>query len=155
MTKNNALKGLAIRSCAIIDPDRQAVRAVRADGEYVIAITVEASYAVKPISIGYNIKLANGVTVYGPSTAVQGRTIDFEAGETKTCRFSFKPKLALGVYFLSAGAAEVLTPEDEIHNYVMLDFVHDAFQFVVGSEQTSGLATLSGRLVSFTTIEAK
>ena len=27
---------------------------------------------------------------------------------------------------MSAGAAEVLTPEDEVHNYVMLDFVHDA-----------------------------
>jgi hypothetical protein len=148
-TNVSSVKGVKIGSCAIFDSEGRPIRALDADRYYVIAITIEATSPAKHISVGYNVKLGNGITVYGTSTAIQGHTFDFDAGESKVCRFSFLPKLALGTYFLSVGVAEVLTPEDEVQNYVMQDFVHDAFPFVVGSEQTSGLAKIDSTLVSF------
>jgi len=50
---------------------------------------------------------------------------------------------------LSAGVAATLTPDDEVHNYVMLDFIHDALPFAVNSNRDSGLADLKFSLVSF------
>jgi hypothetical protein len=154
-TQAAAPKGLTIRSTEILDAANQAVRGVSAGNEYVIAIAVAASDAVEHISVGFNIKLASGFVVYGTSTAVQGIFLSFSAGETKICRFTFRPELALGTYYLSAGAAETLTPEDEIHNYIMLDYVHDAMAFVVVSDQTSGVADLKSELVSFKVIAAQ
>jgi Wzt C-terminal domain len=149
-----ALQGLTIRSTEILDSTGKAVRGLEAGENYLIAITVTAATAVRNVSIGYNIKLANGVAVYGTSTAVQGHFLNFEGGETKVSRFTFKPDLGLGTYYLSAGAAETLTPEDEIHNYVMLDFVHDALPFVVVSDRNTGLADLKSNLISFEKIGA-
>jgi hypothetical protein len=148
-----APKGLTIRTTEILDKTGKSVRGVEPDNEYVIAITVVATVAIKNISVGYNIKLASGSVVYGTSTAVQGQFVDLQVGEVTTCRFSFKPDLALGTYFLSSGAAETLTPEDEIHNYVMLDFVHDALPFVVVSTRDTGIADLKSALVSFEKLE--
>jgi hypothetical protein len=144
-----ALKGLTIRSTEILDSTGKTVRGVEAGESYLIAITVTAARAVRNISVGYNIKLANGVAVYGTSSAVQGHFLNFEGGETKVSRFTFKPDLGLGTYYLSSGVAETLTPEDEIHNYVMLDFVHDALPFVVASDKNTGLADLKSDLISF------
>ncbi len=144
-----ALKGLTIRSTEILDSTGKTVRGVEPGEDYVIVIKVTAARTVRNISIGYNIKLANGVTVYGTSSAVQGHFLNFESGETKVSRFTFKPDLGLGTYYLSSGVAETLTPDDEIHNYVMLDFVHDALPFVVASDKNTGLADLKSDLISF------
>ena len=150
-----ALKGLTIRSTEILDSTGKTVRGVEPSEKYMIAITVRAAAAVKNISVGYNIKLANGVTVYGTSSAVQGHFLNFEGGETKVSRFTFKPDLGLGTYYLSSGVAETLTPDDEAHNYVMLDFVHDALPFVVASDRNTGLADLKSDLISFEKIGAQ
>lgn len=146
------LKGVTLISTEILDLAGHAVNGVDQGGEYIIAISARASQSVKNVSVGYNLKLPNGVTVYGTSSAVQGKFFDFAAGETRVTRFSFKPALALGTYFLSSGAAETLTPEDEIHNYVMLDFVHDALPFVVVAKPMSGIAKMSGRLISLESV---
>jgi hypothetical protein len=150
-----AFKGLTIHSTEILDSAGKAVRGLEAGENYLIAITVMAEGAVSNISVGYNIKLANGVAVYGTSSAIQGHLLNFESGETKTSRFTFKPDLGLGTYYLSAGVAQALTPEDEIHNYVMLDFVHDALPFVVASDKDIGLVDLKSNLVSFEKIGAQ
>jgi Wzt C-terminal domain len=147
--------GLTIRSTKILDSTGKTVRGVEAGENYLIAITVRAVGAVKNISIGYNIKLANGIAVYGTSSAIQGHFLNLEAGETKVSRFTFKPDLGLGTYYLSAGVAQVLTPDDEVHNYVMHDFVHDALAFVVVSDKNTGLADLKSDLVSFEKIGAQ
>jgi hypothetical protein len=142
-------KGLSITSTTITDGAGDSVRGLKADGDYFIEISVLAAEPVENVSVGYNIKLANGVTVYGTSSAIQGKFLNFAAGETQISRFTFRANLSLGTYYLSAGAAEVLTPEDEVHNYVMLDFVHDALPFVVVSDRLSGLCDLQSNLVSF------
>ncbi|SDJ71039.1 MULTISPECIES: Wzt carbohydrate-binding domain-containing protein [Bradyrhizobium] len=148
-SQSPALQDLTIRSTEILDSTGKPVRGLEAGETYLIAITVTAVRAVKNISIGYNIKLANGIAVYGTSSAIQGHLLDFEGGETKVSRFTFKPDLGLGTYYLSSGVAETLTPEDEIHNYVMLDFVHDALPFVVASDKNTGLANLKSEIISF------
>jgi hypothetical protein len=145
----NPPKGLSITSTAIRDGAGDPVRGLKAGGDYLIEISVLAAETVKNVSVGYNIKLANGLTVYGTSSAIQGKFLNFAAGETQISRFTFRANLALGTYYLSAGAAEVLTPEDEVHNYVMLDFVHDALPFVVVSDQVFGLCELQSNLISF------
>src|SRR5882724_7195158 len=103
-------KGLSIISTKIIDPEGNAVRGVWPGYDFVIAITVSAPEPVENVSVGYNIKLANGVAVYGTSSAVQGIFLNLAAKEVKVVRFSFRPTLSLGTYYLSAGAAQVLTP---------------------------------------------
>lgn len=148
------LKGVTLISTEILDLAGHAVNGVDPANEYVIAISVLANKPAKNVSVGYNIKLANGVVVYGTSSALQERFFNFSAGQTITARFSFKPNLALGMYFLSSGAAESLTPDDEVHNYVMLDFVHDAIPFVVVAKPASGITRLPGHLVSLEAIEA-
>ena len=150
-----ALQGLTIRSTEILDSTGKPVRGLEAGENYLIAIMVTAARAIRNISIGYNIKLANGVTVYGTSSAVQGHFLNFECGETKVSRFTFKPDLALGTYYLSSGVAETLTPDHEVHNYVMRDFVHDALPFVVASDKDTGLVDLKSDLISFEKIGAQ
>lgn len=150
-----ALHGLTIRTTKILDSTGKSVRGLEAGQNYLITITVAATAAVKNVSIGYNIKLANGITVYGTSSVIQGHLVNFEAGETKVSRFTFKPDLALGIYYLSVGVAQVLTPEDEVHNYVMQDFIHDALPFVVSSDRNYGLVDLKGDLISFEKVGAQ
>jgi Wzt C-terminal domain len=146
-------KKLVIRTTKIIDRDGKQVRGVHEDKDYMIVITVEALEPVKNVSVGYNIKTPEGLTVYGTSTALSGHFTDFEEGHISDFKFTLRSTLALGTYYLSAGAAETLTPEDEIHNYVMRDFVHDAFMFVVISKIDAGIADLKSELVSFKIIE--
>jgi hypothetical protein len=154
-SRTAASQGLTIRSTEIIDSTGKAVRGLEAGQNYLIAITVRASEAINNISIGYNIKLANGLAIYGTSSVIQGHLLNFGDGETKASYFKFKPDLGLGTYYLSAGVAQVLTPEDEVHNYVMQDFVHDALPFVVSSDQNYGLVDLKSDLISFEKIGAQ
>ncbi len=146
-------KHLIIRSTKIVDRDGKSLRAVNEGEDYLIVISVEALAAVKSVSVGYNIKTREGTTVYGTSTALSGHFTDFEIGQVSDFKFSLKSTLALGTYYLSAGAAETLTPEDEIHNYVMRDFVHDALIFVAVSKTVTELVDMKSDLLSFTKID--
>jgi hypothetical protein len=140
-------KNLQILSTRIIDGAGDSTQVVHDGENYIIEIQTTAATPMKNVSVGYNIKTEAGFPVYGTSTAVQGVFVDFAEGDVKTTRFTFQSKLGLGKYYLSAGAAESLTPEDEIHNYVMQDFVHDAVPFVATSK-AKGFANLNSKLVS-------
>ena len=140
---------LIIKSVNFIDRNGQSVLVVFEDEDYTIEISTEATKPVKNVSIGYNIKTPAGIIVCGTSSAVQGYCIEFEAGQKIASYFTFRSPLASGHYFLSAGAAEMLSPQDEIHNYVMHDFVHDAIPFDANSKSRfDGIVNLKNKLLS-------
>ena len=142
-------KALIIKSVKFIDRDGRSVQVICEDEDYTIEISTEATKFVKNCSIGYNIKTSAGTAVCGTSSAVQGHDMAFEAGQEIVSHFTFRSPLASGHYFLSAGAAELLTPQEEIHNYVMHDFVHDAIPFVAESKSRfDGIVNLNSELVS-------
>jgi len=135
-----------IKSVSFLDENGGFARSLKGGRRYRIVITVESIGAVKNISVGFNIKTQMGTVVYGTSTAVQGKFFDFAVGENSDVTFEFCCELGLGSYFLSAGAAEALTPEEEIKNYIMRDFYHDAIFFdVTDSPMFAGLANLHSR----------
>ena len=144
---------MILRNIKIVDLAGKSCRALNADQEYVIVVSTEAVKETPNVTVGWVIKNAEGVSIYGTSTAVQGKLFDYRAGEIKETRFSFRPRLALGTYYLSGGVAETLTPEDEIMNYVMKDYVHDALSFVVGSDVDKGIAKITSYLVSFQKVD--
>src|SRR5262249_27520198 len=135
-----------IKSVSFLDENGELARSLKGGRGYRIVITVQSIAAAKNVSVGYNIKTQMGTVVYGTSTAVQGKFLDFAVGQISDVTFEFCCELGLGSYFLSAGVAEALTPEEEIHNYIMRDFYHDAIFFAVTDSPTfAGLANLHSR----------
>jgi Wzt C-terminal domain len=154
MTVETYKSQMIMRKIEILDAAGVSHRCVQSDQNYFIVVTAEAIKDVPNVSVGWVIKSADGTSVYGTSTAVQGHFLDFKAGETKQARFTFKPLLALGTYYLSGGVAETLTPEDEIHNYIMRDYIHDALKFVVVSDFDRGIANMGSALMNFKKVDA-
>ncbi|QLH72209.1 Wzt carbohydrate-binding domain-containing protein [Rhodopseudomonas palustris] len=141
---------MIVRSVEIVDAEGVAHRGLKSETDYFIVVTVEALVDVPNVTVGWVIKSESGLSIYGTSTAVQGYlSIHFRAAETKRVRFTFRPNLALGKYFISAGAAEMLTPEEEVHNYIMKDYSHDALSFVVAADVDVGITKSNVKLVSF------
>jgi hypothetical protein len=144
---------MIIRSIEIQDASGVSHRSVKNGSGYFVVVAAQALEDTPNVSLGWVIKRPDGIDVYGTSTAVQGHFLQFKAGETKSARFTFNPNLALGKYFISGGAAETLTPEDEIFNYIMRDYVHNALSFVVDSDFDTGIVNLQGGFIRFRKID--
>lgn len=150
MTVESYKTQMIVRSIEIVDAEGLNCRGVNSENDYFIVVTVEALVDVSNVTVGWVIKHESGLPIYGTSTAVQGYlSIHFKAGETKKVRFTFRPNLALGKYYISGGAAEMLTPEEEIHNYIMKDYAHDAVSFVVASRIEGCIAKSNAKMLSF------
>ena len=79
--------------------------------------------------------------------ATQGKLEHIEPG-LHNFDFSFSASLGLGQYYLSVGVAQV-KDEIEIHDYEMLDFVHDAVHFVASSlADFNGIVDMKSKLLS-------
>ncbi len=138
-----------VLSVSFIDTAGRTTRSLRGGDSYEIVIAVASSTSCHNVSIGYNIKTLMGSVIYGTSSALEGRYFDLVPDRTLRVTFSFDNQLGAGSYFLSVGVARIYEPEVEVHDYAMLDFVHDAIPFDVAQATVfSGLVDLHSRMIS-------
>jgi ABC-type polysaccharide/polyol phosphate transport system ATPase subunit len=135
---------------------------------YTIRISVLCYRDFESISVGFRIQTPGGTTIYGTSSAPQGKKIKARAGETVAVDFDFVCMIATGSYFIGAGAAEQLGELSEHYHYVMIHFQADAVSIeVFGKNNFAGYIDLKceiiairhknidqGKLISSTSINA-
>ena len=116
--------------------------------EYVIRVRVQAREAIASLSIGYDIRTATGVQIYGYSTSVGGVEEGIEANEEREFSFLLKSALNNGSYFFNVGIAENLGGADRPDHYSMLHFVGDSIVIESGTDHLfPGLVNLRGTFI--------
>jgi lipopolysaccharide transport system ATP-binding protein len=139
---------MTIRSVDFIGQTGRSTRSLSYGESYQIVIRAEAMRSLKNVSIAYNIKTHMGTVVYGTSTATQGRFLNLEKGELSETIFGFHCELGPGSYYLSAGAAEVLTPDNDKIKHDMVDLSHHAVFFDVAAGRLfAGLVDIHSRFI--------